>query len=66
MKTHIEMLKEMGVSNDDADQYIDDLEQTLPKYGNADSTVRLAHRTELLIYAKGLLAMLDLKTTRRA
>ena len=43
MKTHAEMLKEMGVSSEDAHQYIDDLECTLPEYGIADSKERLAH-----------------------
>ena len=43
MKTRIEMLKEMGVSNGDAEQYIGDLEELLPKYGIADSKERLAH-----------------------
>ncbi|MEJ2393442.1 MAG: glycoside hydrolase family 19 protein [Candidatus Thiodiazotropha sp.] len=53
MKTHIEMLKEMGVSNEDAEQYIDDLEQTLPKYGIADSTVRLAHFFSQVLHESG-------------
>ena len=43
MKTHVEMLKEMGVSADDAELYIDDLEGALPKYNIADSKERLAH-----------------------
>ena len=43
MKTRIEMLKEMGVSTEDAEKYIDDLETLLPKYGIADSKERLAH-----------------------
>jgi hypothetical protein len=42
MKTHIERLKEIGVSNDDAEQYIHHLEETLPKYGIADTRLRLA------------------------
>ncbi len=37
MKTRIEMLKEMGVSAGDAEQYIGDLEEQLPKYGIAGS-----------------------------
>jgi putative chitinase len=53
MKTHIEMLKEMGVSNEDAEQYIEDLEQTLPKYGIADSTVRLAHFFSQVLHESG-------------
>ena len=43
MKTRIEMLKEMGVSAGDAEQYIGDLEELLPKYGIAGSKERLAH-----------------------
>jgi len=42
MKTHVEMLKEMGVSSHDADQYIEPLEEALPKYGIAASKLRLA------------------------
>ena len=34
MKTHIEMLKEMGVSDGDAEQYIHHLEEALPKSGS--------------------------------
>ena len=43
MKTRIELLMEMGVSHQDALQYIDDLEMELPKYGIAESRLRLAH-----------------------
>jgi len=53
LKTRVEMLKEMGVSDDDAEQYIDDLEQTLPKYGIADSKVRLAHFFAQILHESG-------------
>ena len=53
MKTHIEMLKEMGVSNEDAEQYVDDLESTLPKYGIADSRQRLAHFFAQVLHESG-------------
>jgi len=53
MKTHIEMLKEMGVSDGDAEQYIQDLEQALPKYGIADSRVRLAHFFAQVLHESG-------------
>jgi predicted chitinase len=53
MKTRVEMLKEMGVSNEDAEQYIDDLESTLPKYGIADSKVRLAHFFSQVLHESG-------------
>ena len=43
MKTHIEMLKEMGVSEGDAEQYLRHLEEALPKHGIADSRMGLAH-----------------------
>lgn len=36
MKPHIEMLKEMGVSDSSAAQYIGHLEGALPKYGIAE------------------------------
>lgn len=53
MKTRIEMLKEMGVSNEDAEQYIGDLEETLPKYGIADSKERLAHFFSQILHESG-------------
>ena len=55
MKTHVEMLKEMGVSSADADQYIHDLEVTLPKYGIADSKRRLAHFFAQVLHESGSL-----------
>lgn len=53
MKTRVEMLKEMGVSTEDAEQYIDDLEMTLPKYGIAESRVRLAHFFSQVLHESG-------------
>jgi predicted chitinase len=53
MKTHIEMLKEMGVSDGDAAQYIGDLEQVLPKFGIADSRLRLAHFFAQILHESG-------------
>jgi predicted chitinase len=53
MKTRIEMLKEMGVSNDDAAQYIHHLEEVLPKYGIADSRPRLAHFFAQILHESG-------------
>jgi predicted chitinase len=47
------MLKEMGVSSIDAEQYIVDLESTLPKYGIADSTTRLAHFFSQVLHESG-------------
>ncbi|MEW8428297.1 MAG: glycoside hydrolase family 19 protein [Candidatus Thiodiazotropha sp.] len=47
------MLKEMGVSSTDAEQYIDDLELTLPKYGIANSKVRLAHFFSQVLHESG-------------
>lgn len=55
MKTHIEMLKEMGVSSEDAEQYIHDLERTLPKYGIADSRRRLAHFFAQVMHESGFM-----------
>ena len=55
MKTHIEMLKEMGVSDGDAVQYIGSLEQVLPKYGIADSKLRLAHFFAQILHESGCL-----------
>ena len=53
MKTRVEMLKEMGVSSADAEQYIQDLEQVLPKYGIADSRLRLAHFFAQILHESG-------------
>ena len=55
MKTRVEMLKEMGVSETDAVQYLRDFEKTLPKYGIADSKVRLAHFFSQILHESGLL-----------
>ena len=53
MKTHVEMLKEMGVSTQDAEQYIHHLEEALPKYGIADSKLRLAHFFAQVLHESG-------------
>ncbi len=53
MKTRIEMLKEMGVSENDAHQYIGDLEDLLPNYGIAKSKVRLAHFFSQVLHESG-------------
>jgi len=53
MRTRVELLKEMGVSNQDADQYIHQLEETLPKYGIADSRLRLAHFFAQVLHESG-------------
>ena len=53
MKTHIEMLREMGVSNADAEQYLPHLEEALPKHGIADSRLRLAHFFAQVLHESG-------------
>ena len=53
MKTHIEMLKEMGVADADAEQYLPHLEDTLPKHGIADSRLRLAHFFAQVLHESG-------------
>jgi predicted chitinase len=53
MNPRVEMLKEMGVSSDDAEQYIDALEQILPRYGIADSRGRLAHFFAQVLHESG-------------
>jgi predicted chitinase len=55
MKTRIEMLKEMGVSDGDAQQYIGHLEETLPRFGIADSRLRLAHFFAQILHESGCL-----------
>jgi putative chitinase len=53
MTTHIEMLKETAVSNEDAEQYIDALVETLPKYGITASRQRLAHFFSQVLHESG-------------
>ena len=53
MKTRIEMLKEMGVSDADAEQYLPHLEEALPKHGIADSRLRLAHFFAQVLHESG-------------
>lgn len=53
MKTHIEMLVEMGVAREDGLQYIDDLLEMLPRYGIAASKVRLAHFFSQVLHESG-------------
>lgn len=53
MTTRIEMLEEMGVSGEDAAQYLGDLEELLPKYGIADSKLRLAHFFSQVLHESG-------------
>ena len=53
MKTRVEMLKEMGVSDGDANQYVGDLERVLPTYGIADSRLRLAHFFAQVLHESG-------------
>jgi predicted chitinase len=55
MNTRVEMLQEMGVSNDDAEQYIDQFELVLPKFGIADSRQRLAHFFAQILHESGCL-----------
>lgn len=55
MKTRVELLKEMGVSSQDAEQYVHDFEETLPKYGIADSRARLAHFFAQILHESGCL-----------
>lgn len=53
MKTRVELLQEMGVASQDAEQYIHQLEETLPKYGIADSRMRLAHFFAQILHESG-------------
>lgn len=53
MKTRVELLREMGVSAEDANQYIEDLEELLPKYGIADTNTRMAHFFSQILHESG-------------
>jgi predicted chitinase len=55
MKTHVEMLMEMGVASNDAEQYIGAFEQTLPRYGISESNRRLAHFFAQILHESGSL-----------
>jgi len=55
MKTHVEMLMEMGVAASDSQQYIADLEAVLPEYGIANSRLRLAHFFAQVLHESGLM-----------
>lgn len=55
MNANIELLKEMGVSQENAEQYVEDLEILLPKYGISDSKVRLAHFFSQVLHESGSL-----------
>lgn len=55
MRTRVEMLKEMGVSERDAEQYIDELEDVLPRYGIAESRTRLAHFFAQILHESGFM-----------
>ncbi len=54
MKTRIELLLEMGVSRDHAEQYIDDLNEILPKYSISHSKLRLAHFFAQTLHESGM------------
>jgi putative chitinase len=53
MITRVEMLMEMGVSAADADQYMHPLEEALPRFGIAESRLRLAHFFAQVLHESG-------------
>lgn len=53
MATRVELLHEMGVSTTDAEQYIDQFEEVLPRFGIADSRQRLAHFFAQILHESG-------------
>jgi putative chitinase len=53
MRTRVELLMELGVSAADAEQYIVQLEETLPRYGIAESKTRLAHFFAQVLHESG-------------
>jgi len=55
MTTRVELLHEMGVATADAEQYIGQFEEVLPKYGIADSRQRLAHFFAQILHESGCL-----------
>lgn len=55
MTTRVELLQEMGVSKEDAEQYLADLEKTLPKYGITKSPQRMAHFFSQVLHESGLM-----------
>lgn len=55
MRSNVEMLKEMGVAENDAVQYVDELEELLPRYRIASSKTRLAHFFSQILHESGCL-----------
>jgi putative chitinase len=53
MATRVELLHEMGVSTTDAEQYIDQFEEVLPRYGVSASRQRLAHFFAQILHESG-------------
>lgn len=54
MNTRVELLLEMGVSLDHAEQYIDDINELLPEYLISDSKLRLAHFFAQVLHESGM------------
>ena len=53
MHVHVELLKEMGVAENDALQYLDDIRKVLPRFGIADSSTRIAHFFSQVLHESG-------------
>lgn len=55
MKINKELLEGMGVSESNAAEYVDDLQELLPKYGITDSKTRLAHFLSQVLHESGMM-----------
>ena len=55
MTTRVELLQEMGVAKEDAEQYLPDLEETLPRFGISDSRARMAHFFSQVLHESGMM-----------
>jgi predicted chitinase len=53
MRTRVALLMELGVASADAEQYIDQIEEVLPKYGITESRARLAHFFAQVLHESG-------------
>jgi predicted chitinase len=53
MSRRVALLMELGVASADAEQYIDQIEEVLPKYGITETRARLAHFFAQVLHESG-------------
>ncbi len=55
MNITTKLLEDMGVAESNAMEYVDDLNELLPKYGITDSKIRLAHFLSQVLHESGMM-----------